>query len=661
MRRVTLPFTAIVGQDRLKTALLLNAVNPSLLGVLIRGEKGTGKSTAVRALAELLPEIDVVRCPFNCSPDDPVLQCESCSASQAAGEILPTSRRRTRVVELPLGATEDRVTGSLDIEKALRQGIKALDPGILADVNRGILYIDEVNLLDDHLVDVLLDAAAMGVNTVEREGISVSHPSRFILVGTMNPEEGEIRPQLLDRFGLSVSVEGVADRRERVCIMQVVEEFETNPAAIVVRHEEAQDELRKRILRARGILNEVGIADSLLDTVADICSEFAVQGHRADFLMARAAKTMAAFDGRRHVEEGDLRVAAELVLPHRMRRMPFEEQQPVTDRVDGVIRRGRERAGASRETRSGLTGGESSDDGEPHTGRGEGERAFDAINPGKVLRPAEMRLQNDKLRRTGSGRRAPTLSTHSGKYVKACLPGDRTTDIAVDATVRAAVLRTGSLRIEKQDLREKVRAKKASSVIVFVVDASGSMATLRAAELSRECVLVLLEDAYRKRDKVAFVAVAGEKAGVLLQPTSSVELAARHLRELPTEGRTPLADGIYRGIQLLQVQLWKNRNVVPIMVLVTDGRGNVPIANDARKEAIALSREMKKRGFHLVVIDTDDDLLHLGYNSEIAEAGGGRMYKFEEMDKWALVEVLGHLSTFGGTGIDSGPGLRPVP
>jgi len=296
MRRTTLPFTAIVGQHKLKQALLLNAVNPGLLGVLIRGEKGTGKSTAVRALADLLPEIEVVACPFNCSPDSPSLQCINCSDRSARGEQLPAALRKTKVVELPLGATEDRVTGTLDIEKALREGTKALEPGILADVNQGILYIDEVNLLDDHLVDVLLDAAAMGVNTVEREGISVSHPSRFILVGTMNPEEGEIRPQLLDRFGLSVDVKTTRDEAERIQVIKVVEGFEKDPESFSRGYEEKQEDLRRRILEARNLLRDVEIEDGHLRTTAAICIEFEVHGHRADFLIARAAKTIAAFN-----------------------------------------------------------------------------------------------------------------------------------------------------------------------------------------------------------------------------------------------------------------------------------------------------------------------------------------------------------------------------
>ena len=339
MKRIVLPFTAIVGQQRLKQALVLNAINPGLLGLLIRGEKGTGKSTAVRSLADLLPEIDVVRCPFNCSPNNPSLQCESCNESYLRGEELPASTRKMKVVELPLGATEDRVTGTLDIEKALKEGIKALEPGILAEANQGILYIDEVNLLDDHLVDVLLDSAAMGVNTIEREGISVSHPSRFILVGTMNPEEGEIRPQLLDRFGLSLDIKGMKDAEERIEVIDVVEEFERDPESFSRRYEKDQEDLRHRILNARELLHDVEISRSLRKTIVEICLEFEVHGHRADFLIARCAKTIAAYNQRKNVIAEDVKQASELVLPHRLRRMPFEEPRPVTEKVEQILQK----------------------------------------------------------------------------------------------------------------------------------------------------------------------------------------------------------------------------------------------------------------------------------------------------------------------------------
>ena len=640
MKRVVLPFTAIVGQQNLKQALVLNAINPSLLGVLIRGEKGTGKSTAVRALADLLPEIEVVNCPFNCSPNNPALQCDICHSNYLAGKKIPIVRRKIKVVELPLGATEDRVTGSLDIEKALRKGIKALEPGILAEVNQGILYIDEVNLLDDHLVDILLDSAAMGVNIVEREGISVSHPSKFILVGTMNPEEGEIRPQLLDRFGLSVNITGTRAVRERIEIINVVEEFERNPEAFARKYERKQQELRQRILEARELLDDVKIPPRLLATVAEICLEFEVHGHRADFLIARAAKTIAAYNRRKSVNERDIKEAAELVLPHRVRRLPFEEPKPVTQRVRAILR---EKKGPAAKNKKANSESEASGDDEESDylvhideTEGAGKRTF-GIGERKK---AEIKLNKDKKRRTGSGRRARTLSTHSGKYVKARVPDGKTTDIAIDATIRAVAARKGTLKIDKEDLREKVRAKKISSVIVFVVDCSGSMAAMKGMELVKSTVMALLEDSYQKRDKVGFIAVAGDKATVLLQPTSSVELAAKYLRNLPTEGKTPLPDGLYKGLQVMKTQLWKNRNIIPVMVLVSDGRGNIPLVDDVKQEIVSLAREIRKQGINLVVIDTDDGFLKLGYSREIAEEGGGKYYRLNELDSHKVIDVV---------------------
>ena len=647
MNRVVLPFTAIVGQQKLKQALILNAINPSLLGVLIRGEKGTGKSTAVRALADLLPEIDVVRCPFNCSPDNSSLQCSICNESYIRGEELPALTRKIKVVELPLGATEDRVTGTLDIEKALKEGSKALEPGILAEVNQGILYIDEVNLLDDHLVDVLLDSAAMGVNIVEREGISISHPSKFILVGTMNPEEGEIRPQLLDRFGLSLDIKGTKKPKERIQIIKIVEEFEKDPKGLSNKYEKEQETLRQRISRARDILGTVEISESLLQITATICLEFEVHGHRADFLIARAAKTIAAYNQRRKVTIEDIKEAAELVLPHRMRRMPFEEPVPVTQKVEGIIRQRKVPAAENDEQEGDKLREQVKDDNDSDMQQEEFHRKAKSNIDIGIQRKAEIRVTKDKKRRSGSGRRAQTLSTHSGKYVKAKMPEDSTTDIAIDATIRASAARKGNLTIDKEDLREKVRAKKVSSVIVFVVDASGSMAAMRGMEMAKRAVMALLEDSYQKRDKVGFIAVAGDKANVLLPPTSSVELAVKHLRELPTGGRTPLSDGLLRGLQVLRTEMWKNKHIVPIMVLVSDGRGNVAIDRDVKKEAVSISKEIKKHGIHLVVIDSDDDFLNLGYNKEIVEAGSGEYYRLDELDHEKVVDVVKVLGTYG--------------
>ncbi len=318
------PFSAIVGQELMKQALLLNVVNPKLGGVLIRGEKGTAKSTAVRALASLLPEIDVAEgCPFACKPGGNDL-CADCAVKAAAG-TLSTARRRTRVVDLPVGATEDRVLGTLDLEAAIKKGEKHFEPGILAEAHRGILYVDEVNLLDDHIVDVLLDAAAMGVNTVEREGVSFSHPARFVLVGTMNPEEGELRPQLLDRFGLCVQVEGILDIDKRVEVVKRRAAFEDNPAGFARAWEDQERQVAERVERARELLPRVGFPDELLRLVAQIAVDMGVDGHRADLVMMKTAKTMAALDGRDIATREDVGLAAELALPHRMRKKPFQD------------------------------------------------------------------------------------------------------------------------------------------------------------------------------------------------------------------------------------------------------------------------------------------------------------------------------------------------
>jgi len=319
-------FTGIVGQEDMKAALVLNAVNPRLGGVLIRGEKGTAKTTAVRALAELLPPQKVVgNCRFGCDPDDAARLCPDCREKIARGEKLKAISRRMAVVELPVNATEDRVAGSLDMERALAAGEKRFEAGVLARANRNILYVDEVNLLDDHIVDILLDSAAMGVNTVEREGVSFTHPANFILVGTMNPEEGELRPQLLDRFGLSVTVAGERDIAKRVAVLEKRLRFERESKAFFEEAEPAQAELRERIENARRVLPLVAYSREMLEKIARLCIALEVDGHRADITILKTAITLAAFDGRKDINIADLARAARFALPHRMRRTPFED------------------------------------------------------------------------------------------------------------------------------------------------------------------------------------------------------------------------------------------------------------------------------------------------------------------------------------------------
>lgn len=338
MKRKTYPFAAIVGQEEMKKGLLLNAINPKLSGILIRGEKGTAKSTAVRALAELLPEIEIVAdCFYGCDPDDITSMCLNCRERLAKGEELPRMRRKMRVVDLPVSATEDRVVGTLDLEQAIKKGEKRFEPGVLAQANRGILYVDEVNLLDDHIVDVLLDSAAMGVNTVEREGVSFTHPANFILVGTMNPEEGELRPQLLDRFGFSVNITGILDPGLRVEVVKRRALFEEDPEAFAALWEAEQDKLRQQISAAKALLPKVQISDEMLFLIARIAIEMGVDGHRADLIMMKAAKTMAAFNGREEVTEEDIRQSVDLTLLHRMRRKPFQDLAIDREKLQEVI------------------------------------------------------------------------------------------------------------------------------------------------------------------------------------------------------------------------------------------------------------------------------------------------------------------------------------
>lgn len=332
------PFTAIVDQEEMKLALILNVIDPSIGGVLIMGEKGTAKSTTVRALAELLPEIDVVKgCRFNCSPKGPF--CSECLERLKNNETFEVEKKKMRVVELPLGVTEDRVVGSLDIERAIKRGEKHFEPGILAEANRNFLYVDEVNLLEDHIVDLLLDSAAMGINTVEREGISFVHPARFILVGTMNPEEGELRPQLLDRFGLCVEVHAIRDKAKRIEILKRKIEFDNDPEAFLRKWQPAQEELAKRIINAQKLLKDIIIKEEAFYWIVEITSEVNLDGHRADIVILKAARAYAAFNGNNEVKPEDIKKIAPLALKHRLKRLPFEDISKEAEKLSVVLSR----------------------------------------------------------------------------------------------------------------------------------------------------------------------------------------------------------------------------------------------------------------------------------------------------------------------------------
>jgi Mg-chelatase subunit ChlI len=359
VKRAVFPFTAIVGQERMRRALILNAVDTRIGGVLIRGERGTAKSTAARALAALLPMVRVVAdCRFGCDPDSPSSWCTECRERSERGEVLPICERVTPFIDLPVSATEDRVVGTLDIEKAIQKGERHFEPGILAAANRGLLYIDEVNLLDDHVVDILLDSAAMGMNFVEREGISFNHPARFILVGTMNPEEGDLRPQLLDRFALSVEIHGIQETRERVQIVERNLMFESEPERFRQDWMMKEDELSKKIDRARQLVEKVTFTKRDLLSIASLTASLNVEGHRADLVILKAARAHAAFEGRIRITDRDIALAAELALPHRLRHGPFQQTEITTEQLQERIEQLQGESTGDEETEPGEDQGE---------------------------------------------------------------------------------------------------------------------------------------------------------------------------------------------------------------------------------------------------------------------------------------------------------------
>ena len=629
------PFSAIVGQEDLKLALLLNAISPEVGGVLVRGEKGTAKSTAVRALARLLPPIRVISgCPYSCDPESQNPECPTGPHPEDAS----WEWRPVRLAELPVGASTDRLTGTLDIERALTQGEKAFEPGILASAHRGILYVDEVNLLSDHLVDLLLDVAAMGVNHVEREGVSVRHPSRFILVGTMNPEEGELRPQLLDRFGVTVEVSGNLDIDERVEIVRRRLRYESDPEDFATEWATADRELSRSIEKARGGLPAVHLPEETLHKIAAVCTHLGVDGLRGDLVTAKAARALAAWEARGVVATKDVRRAALLALPHRRRRSPFEETGIDPEELENLLPKDPDpdQPGGGAPPPDG-TGGRGSTPEEPSEARpGSGERTFSAT---EGFEPARLEVP-EKGSGGPLGRRSRMVGDH-GHPVGDREAGETPEDIALAATVRSAAPHQrargrdeAGLVLRREDLRTNLREGRESNLVLFVVDASGSMAARSRMAAVKGAVLSLLTDAYQRRDKVGLVSFRGEGASVLLPPTSGVELAASRLADLPTGGRTPLAAGLEKAAEVLMRERTREKERRPLILVLTDGRTTA--GPDPRAAAAALRR----LGISSVVVDTEEGYVRLGMAAALAEALGARCLRLEELRADALVELV---------------------
>ncbi|UGT72257.1 magnesium chelatase subunit D family protein [Nocardia gipuzkoensis] len=643
------PFSAVVGQERLQLALILCAVHPGIGGVLVRGEKGTAKSTVVRALAQLLPPV-----------------------------VDETGARPARLVELPVGATEDRVVGSLDLERVLRDGEQAFRPGLLAAAHHGVLYVDEVNLLHDHLVDVLLDAAAMGRVHIERDGVSHSHPARFVLVGTMNPEEGELRPQLLDRFGLTVDVAASRDVDVRMAVVRRRLDYEADPAGFAARYAQADHEVAERILAARDRVAQVALDDAELRRIAALCAAFDVDGMRADLVVARTATAHAAWRGAGVVTEDDVRVAAELALPHRRRRDPFDEPGISEQQLDDAMRDAAAEVRREEETTepsgapepddaprdAGESGGASGDDPDggpedptPPDGPGSGNS-----REGRSGAPVSAGARTPRWEVPGVGEGAPgRRSRAESRHGRVVRPStDTSSGLHLLGTVFAAAPHQrsrgrgdGPLRLAADDLRGAYREGREGNLVVFVVDASGSMAARDRLSAVTGAVVTLLRDAYQRRDKVAVVSVRGAEAELVLPPTSSVDIAVRRLSGMRTGGKTPLAAGLLKAREVVLRERVRDPRRRAMLVLLTDGRatGGVDPVPRARIAAGLLARDAVTS----IVVDCERGMIRLGLAADLARDLRGGYLRLAELTGDSVADVV--RASSGGT---SGMSLRAV-
>ncbi|MDQ4110838.1 MAG: VWA domain-containing protein [Actinomycetota bacterium] len=688
------PFAAVLGceadaLDDMGLALVLTTIAPEIGGVLVRGEKGTAKSTTVRALAPVLPPIEVYAADrFSIDPSDRA----ATSPDGPFGIDAETIVRPVRLVELPVGATEDRVLGSLHLERALAQGKVEYEPGLLARAHRGILYVDEVNLLHDHLVDLLLDAAAMGRATVERDGVSVEHAARFVLIGTMNPEEGELRPQLLDRFGLTVEVAAPRDPALRAEVVRRRMSFDLDAAAFAERFGGADRALTSRIAAARELVGKVRLTEPGLLKIAEVCAAFEVDGLRADIVTARTAVAHAAWAGRSEVTREDIRRAALLALPHRRRRNPFDAPGLDEDLLDRIL-------GNEELPPEPPEGGPEHDD--PQDGPKDGPESEPEVGPesepevGPEVGPAEsshedssetepVETSQDETSTTDEAPPSPsagnTSTTAAGAAYRPRLltvtglgtgrSGGRSKAIGSSGRrIGASASTRGSLHLVEtlkaaagkqsarprtsakvelriEDLRTAVREGREANLVLFCVDASGSMAARKRMAQVKAAVLSLLLDAYRRRDKVGMITFRGEGAELVLPPTGSVDLAAARLDEVPAGGRTPLAEGLLEAARVLQREHLRDPDLRPLLVVVTDGRANFPKKNGQThgKEAVRRSQQaaayVAGLGVTTVVIDSESGPMRLGLARQLAEHLGAEHVPVAGVSAEALTSTV---------------------
>lgn len=647
-KRYTFPFVAIVGQEKLKKALILNLINPKIGGVLICGEKGTAKSTLVRGIQNVIKDVEVV--------------------------------------DLPLNITEDRLVGGIDIEKAIKCGERCIENGVLKKAHKNILYIDEVNLLSEHIVNIILNVSASKLNVIDREGLSTVYESDFILVGSMNPEEGSLRSQFIDRFGLYIEIKGSKDLSERMEIIKRRLDFEKNPDEYINKYKNEEANLRDVINFARKRISNIQIKEHVLNIASQLAQKANCDGHRGELILVETAKAIAALDNRNYITSEDLKEASELALPHRMKNQGIDNKQNL-DKQDNKENQensqenndnpkdnnaeqptdteNEKQENSSQEDISQELSEEDNnneDNNEENNNdkneqnqnsnldSSENDEVFDI---GEIFKVKNISLKPlDKKFRNGSGKRTKTKTALlQGRYIKYKAPKDKVKDLAFDATIRCAAVYQSirknnelALKIEKSDIKEKIREKRTGTSILFLVDASGSMGANKRMEAVKGAIISLLSDAYEKRDKVGMIAFRKDKAELLLNITRSVELAKKELKDMPIGGKTPLGLGLEKGYKVLMQENKKDKDAVSVMIIVSDGRATYSNnSGDPFDEVIKISHQIKESNIQTIVVDCEQGFIKLEMAKQLAESLGATYYKVDDLKQNDITNVVKQL------------------